>query len=163
MTLPSRAPTRTSPIRTIQRTLQNPCIDLIPQLVSHTTINHSHNHVRRIHNIPRPIRRKQWPLHITRIRRARRRHHRPQPDQLRANRLLRSVEVAVPIWERELINVSKHERDFRSVRRAEEREDLWGDALLPGARWSVVECVGVHRDVVLVATSAPRWAGHLYA
>ena len=35
------------------------------------------------------------------------------------------------------------------MRRAKEREDLWGDARLPGARWGVVESVGVHRDVVL--------------
>ena len=134
MTLPSRATTRTSPIRTIQRTLQNPRIDLIPQLLTHTIINRPHKHVCRIHNKTlRRICRKQRPLHFTRIRRARRRHRRPRPDQLRANRLLRGVEAAIPIRERELIDVSKHERDFRSVRRTEEREDLWGDGRLPGA------------------------------
>ena len=69
----------------------------------------SHKHVRRIHNnTPCRIRRKQQPLYFTRVRRAHCRHRYPRLDELRANRLLRSVEAAIPIRERELINVSRH-------------------------------------------------------
>ena len=150
MTLPSGAPARTSPVRTFQRTPQNPHINPISQLLVHAIINRSHRHVRRIHNnAPHRICRKQWPLHFTRIWRAYRRHRHPRPDQLRANRLLRSVEAAIPTWERELINVSEHEWDFRRVCHAEEPEDLWWDGRLPGARWSVIERVGIHRDAVV--------------
>ena len=142
--------------RAIQSILQNARINLVPEFRTNTIINLSNKHVRAIDNDAlRPICREQRPLQASRASitawRPRRRHRRPRLDQLGTDRFLRGVEAAIPVWQREAIEVPEDERDLGGVRRAEEREGMRvvRDPGLPGAGRRVVEGVGVHGDATL--------------